>query len=205
MCIFKQQRFLGITFYLSDRSEFVNVLDEQYAYRYLSVTSPVYRKTPGFVWQTEPSIDCNECDFLRGGLRVPIFLFFFLFLRSNLSLRVSAEQWDCNGDDWFRAVVSGQAAISQNENQYIVPPRSYRRLWQNGEKKGQEIILRDETLQVNKEKIGNWSHQFETLLVDIWLECEKNVLRFLFYLLFPDKTPKDRAKFKFLGSYDAKF
>lgn len=36
-------------------------------------------------------------------------------------LRVRSKQWGCNRDDWFSAAVSGRPAISQNENQYIVP------------------------------------------------------------------------------------
>lgn len=68
----------------------------------------------------QPRIDCNERDFLWGEDR-EWQIFFFFFWRSNLCLRVSSKQQHCNGDDWFSAVVSGQPAISQNENQYVVP------------------------------------------------------------------------------------
>lgn len=93
----------------------MNVLNEQYAYRYLFIMLPVYRK-----WLTlfdgQLSIDCNDCDILWGEDCECQF-----FWEAICLLRVRSKQWGCNRDDWFSAAVSGRPAISQNENQYIVP------------------------------------------------------------------------------------
>lgn len=79
-------------FYLWDRFlDFVNVLDEQYAYTDFHVAC--VQKMVGF--------DCNEWEFsLRRGLRVPVV---FFSLEAIYLLRISSEQWGCNRRDWFSA------------------------------------------------------------------------------------------------------
>lgn len=113
----------------------MNVLNEQYASQILVHHVACVQKMAGlglFDWQSRVLIVMSVV-FFEGRTASANF-----FLRSNLSLRVSSKQWDCNGDDWFSAGVSGQPAICQNENQYKVSPTLLAPLAKK--KKGHEVI-----------------------------------------------------------------